>query len=360
VKVKHSLEQINNALKGSGLPVINEEQVTFLGEGAWHDAYIAHLGKEEKFVIRFPKKKSVYGTEVEYDERKIHADYAGTKKYYELANKVKRGICPSFYTYHVKEGNTYTVESYMGKTIDLKSLSLKGAFNLGFEMGELFSGMHILTHDIEGFGYLDWNGEKLVGLLQTDVSQSMKEENEEYVSDYEELCRWDNRFKEEGLKEKLLACVENRTINNNSVVFTNQDCSPENLMYNHSQLSVIDPFPILYDGNSMAGNFMNCYEAIFPTYYNTKRYERHDFDLYINELKEIANGYLEGYSGGDKAIKLAVRKEQFIKLADLCFSHYKLITTELPKSTEIGVGTKQAMEERLNIFLEMLKDIKIK
>jgi hypothetical protein len=357
---KHIFEKINNAMKDSGLQAIKENQVSFLGEGAWHDAYLIEKNNGENLVIRFPKGVSVYGTKVEYDERKVHADYAGTKKYYELANKVKQGVCPSFYTYHAEEGNTYTIETYMGKTINLHSLSFKDAFKLGFEMGELFRGMHNQAHGIEGFGYLDWNGSELVGLLQTNVTQSMKEENEEYVSDYEELCKWDKRFQEENLKEKLLTCVDNRSIDANSVVFTNQDCSPENLLFNSSKLSVIDPFPILYDGNSMAGNFMNCYEAIFPTYYNTKRYEKHQFQNFVSELKEIANGFLEGYSGGNVEVKRAVRKEQYIKLADLAFSHYRFITGELSAQAEVGVGTKKVMEERLNIFLEMLKDIKIK
>jgi hypothetical protein len=359
--MKEKLTKINNALINSDLqPLKNESEASFLGEGAWHDAYLLSLASNEKFVIRFPKEFSLYGDKVEYNENNIHAEYGGTKKYYELANKVKMGVCPEFFTYHAEENNTYTIESYKGNTVKLENLSSKDAFKLGYQTGELFKNMHKLDHELLGFGYLSWNGKEIEGQLKTDVSVSMKEENAELITDYEELCNWDKRFSEAGLKEKQLACLEGRTIDVNNVAFTNQDCSPENLLFNQGQLSIIDPLPILYDGNSLAGNVMNCYEAIFPTFYNTKRYEKHQFQKYIRELGQIADGFLEGYSGGNKDIKRAVRKEQFLKLANLCFDHYQLIKGELSRSAEIRFGTKDEMNVRLHTFLKMLEELDIK
>ncbi|OZM56673.1 hypothetical protein CIB95_10635 [Lottiidibacillus patelloidae] len=358
--MKHPLEKIDNALINSGFqPLKDGSEVSYLGEGAWHDAYLLTLRSNEKFVLRFPKVISVYGDKVEFCEKTVHAEYGGTKKYYELANKVRSGVCPEFFTYHAEENNTYTLETYKGSTVDLSSLTNEDAFDLGFQTGELFRGMHELDHGLQGFGYLSWNGSEIEGQLKTDVSTSMEEENDELISDYEALCNWDKRFKENGLQEKHLECLKERTIDARTVAFTNQDCSPENLLFNSGKLAVIDPLPILYDGNSLAGNVMNCYEAIFPTFYNTKRYEKHRFHQYNIELNQVADGFLEGYSGGSIDIKRAVRKEQFLKLANLCFDHYQLISGELSKSMEIRFGTKDEMVERLPALIKMLKNIDI-
>ncbi|MBY0098429.1 hypothetical protein [Mesobacillus maritimus] len=349
-------ETLDFAVKNSGLgPLKRKNQISFLGEGAWHHAYLVSTNHTEKFVVRLPKKVSVYGDKVEYDEKAIHADYRGTQLYYETANTIKAGICPEFFHYYNAPGKTYTIETYKGPNVKLADLTSNEAFSIGFQMGEFFREMNKVKHSLKGYGYLSWNGKEVEGRYQTDVSTFMKEENEEYAQDFERVCSWDKRFASDEIKSKLMDSLASRSIDANTISITNQDASPENILFYNGQVSLIDPFPILYYGHSLAGNFLNCYETIFPTYFNTKRYERHQFNLYTKELREITNGYLHGYTCGDSHIKQLVRREQFIRLANLTYDHFVVATGELSKRAEVGMGTRDVINERISVFLEMLR-----
>jgi hypothetical protein len=351
----HNYEMLHFAVEQSDLGSLkSKNQISLLGEGAWHHAYLVTSNNNEKFVVRFPKEVSVYGDKIEYDEKAIHADYRGAQLYYETANTIKAGICPEFFHYYNAPGKTYTIETYKGPNVKLADITSNEALSVGFQMGEFFREMNKAKHSLKGFGYLSWNGEEVEGLYQTDVLASMKEENKEYAQDFERVCSWDERFAYDEIKLKLMDSLASRTIDAGTISFTNQDASPENILFQNGQISLIDPYPILYYGHSLAGNFMNCYEAIFPTYFNTKRYERHQFNQHIQKLREIANGYLHGYAGGDPYIKQLVRREQFIRLANLTYDHFVVATGELSKRAEVGMGTRDAINERISVFLEML------
>lgn len=204
-------ELIDFAIKSSGLGHLDgREQISFLGEGAWHHAYLFTDRNGEKFVIRFPKEVSIYGNNVDFDEKTMLAEYRGTELYYDAANKVRPGICPEFYHFFVVPGKTYTIETFKGETIKFAEITTKDAFNIGYQMGEFFREMNKAKNQIKGFGYLTWNGTEVEGLFQTDLSAFIKEENEEIDQDFETVTNCDKRFNAEDIKLKLKNSLASR------------------------------------------------------------------------------------------------------------------------------------------------------
>lgn len=353
-------EKINFTLFNSGFQELkNKSCVAYLGEGAWHHAYLISHQSAGKLVIRFPKDIA-YGQKVEFDKTAIRAEYGGSKAYYQHANKIHPGISPDFFDYHAEEKSTYTIETYMGKQLDLGKLSKGKAFDVGYQVGSFFRELNKASHDLKGFGYLTWNGNSVEGEYQTSVSEFMSQENDQYIEEFDELLNWQgSSLQKDELKDKLIEALGSRTINKETISFTNVDTSPENILFNNGKVSLIDPRPILYYGHSFAGNFLNNYEAIFPTYFNTKRYAHNQFDKYTVELGEIANGYLAGYSGGDVGLKQLAKREQFIHLASLTANHIQLTKRLLTAREIIGVGTKDKINERIPIYLKMLQKLDI-
>ncbi|MED1865181.1 hypothetical protein P4V41_17075 [Fictibacillus nanhaiensis] len=356
--MKETFDLIDYALQKSGLEELKDPtQVQYLGEGAWHLAYLVQLRTGDAVVIRFPKTEA-YGRNVEFNEAEIHAEYAGTKAYYELANQVKPGICPEFFYYHLEKDRTFTVESYAGKAIKLDQLTVVEAFHIGGELGEFFRKMNAGLHGLKGFGYLSWNGKHIEGKFQSDVSESMKEENNDYINDFKKFIdTYDGSISPSALID-LQACMENREIKNHTVVFTNQDTSPENiLLHSDGTVCLIDPVPILYSGDSLAGNFLNNYRTLFPTFFNAPRYARHEFDRFEDRLKRIADGFLEGYSNGDLAVKRRVKQEEYIQLADLAVTHWQLLRTdELTSEQKIRYGERDAIGNRLTVLVKKIEE----
>lgn len=89
-----------------------------LGEGALHEAYSVKLSGNHSLVVRFPKKQA-YGKNVIFNCREMFSEYGGNGFYYQQANSVMPGICTEEYDFHVDPELTYTIESYMGQSIDL-------------------------------------------------------------------------------------------------------------------------------------------------------------------------------------------------------------------------------------------------
>jgi hypothetical protein len=309
-------------------------------------------------VIRFPKSEA-YGNKVVFDETAINAEYAGTKTYYTLANQVKPGMCPEFYHYHVEQNKTFTVESYAGKNVNLENLTFVEAFQAGAEVGEFFRNMNGADHGLKGFGYLQWNGDNIEGQLQSDVSLFISEENEEYLSNFKEFVdKYDQYIIHPNAIYQLEECIRNRDLDEERVVFTNQDISPENiLIQKDGKISLIDPVPILYSGDSMAGNFLNLYNTLFPTFYNAPRYAKHNFGKFEDLLQTIANGFLEGYSNGDSEIKKRVKQEEYIRLTNLTVSMFKLSQSEeLTSEQRIRFGEKEDIINRLPVLVRRIEE----
>ncbi|MBH0165182.1 hypothetical protein IHV12_09635 [Fictibacillus sp. 7GRE50] len=356
--MKETFDLIDYALQKSGLEELKDPtQVQYLGEGAWHLAYLVQLRTGDAVVVRFPKTEA-YGKNVEFDEETMHSEYAATRAYYELANQVKPGICPAFFNYHVEKGRTFTVESYAGKAIKLDQLTVVEAFHIGAEVGEFFRKMNTAHHGLKGFGYLSWNGKHIAGKFQSDVSESMKEENNEYIDDFKKFIEtYEGAISSSALVD-LQACMEDREITDHTVVLTNQDTSPENiLLHSDGTVCLIDPVPILYSGDSLAGNFLNNYRTLFPTFFNAPRYARHEFDRFEDRLKRIADGFLEGYSNGDLDVKRRVKQEEFIQLTDLTVTHWQLLQIdELSSEQKIRYGEREAIANRIAELVKKIEE----
>lgn len=356
--MKETFDLIDFALQKSGLkPLKDTTQVQYLGEGAWHYAYLVQLRTGDGVVVRFPKSEA-YGRRIEFDEAACYAEYEGTKAYYKLANQVKPGISPEFFHYHVEKERTFTVESYAGKAIKLESFTFVEAFQVGAELGEFFRQMNAAQHDLKGFGYLKWNGKKIEGQFQSSVSAFMEKENEKYITDFNEFIHaYDGNIHSSALKQ-LEECLKNREISEKRIVFTNQDTSPENiLLHQDGTVSLIDPVPLLYSGDSLAGNFMNNYRTLFPTFFNAPRYAKHQFDRFEDRLQKIADGFMEGYCKGDSTVKQVVKQEEFIKLTSLAVSQSALLkSAELTTEQKIRYGEKVAIANRIAVLFKRIEE----
>jgi hypothetical protein len=334
-------------------------QVKFLGEGAWHYAYLIEKG-EEQLVIRVPKE-TAYGRSVEFNEKELLGEYGGQKAFYSHANSVQSGVAPKTFSYHVSRELTYTIESYVGERVDLHKLKEKEAYEFGYQYGHLFNKMNEAKHNLSGFGYLKWNDEKeeVEGSFQADITKFMQEENEEILADLSIL--FDSKYpcNYHLIEQQLKYCLEDRTISEGNISFTNQDTSPENIMIKNNQIRLIDPFPILYYGHAFAGNLLNNYESLFIALYNSPRYAKHQFDKVHSKLKAIADGFIDSYTHQDQEIKERVRQEQYIQLVNSTVDHLNLAQNALPLEKEMRYGTKQQIEKRIPEFIKQLEKFSI-
>lgn len=357
--MKETFDLIDFALQKSGVESLKDTtQVQYLGEGAWHQAYLVQLRVGEAVVVRFPKQEA-YGKKVEFDEGSSLAEYAGTKAYYEIANSVKPGICPEFFYYHVESGKTFTVESYAGKALKLESFTFMEAFQAGAEMGEFFRNMNTAQHGLKGFGYLKWNGTAVEGQFQTSVADFMKEENEEYLSDFKDFIQIYEQPTLSSAMAHLEECMINRKLDESQIVFTNQDTSPENiLLHSDGRVSLIDPVPLLYSGDSLAGNFINNYQTLYPTFFNAPRYAKHQFDRFEEKLQTIADGFVEGYCNGDAAVRRQVKQEEFIKLTSLTAFQHKVLHSDMTSEHKIRYGEKASIANRIPVLVKRIEEFK--
>ncbi len=329
--------------------------VTFLGEGAWHDAFLIE-DNHKKLVLRLPKKVA-YGEKVEFNEREWRTEYEGQKLFYHHANQANSGIAPEYFDYYVDKECTYTLESFAGEKVDLHQLPLLKAYDIGAQYGEFFRKLNNHKHPLKGFGYLRWSQERFTveGEMQSSVSAFMEEENKEILEeDFPYLSQSSYSFDREKIYDKLENCVATRSISN--VSFTNQDTSPENILLQDNKIRIIDPYPVLYYGHTFAGNFLNNYDTLFIALHNSPRYKKHNFDQVSMKLKAIAQGFMEQYCLQDKETQVLVKREQYVQLFSTTVEHVKMVNDTLPISKVLRYGTKEQIEARIPLFLYELEE----
>ncbi|PFG03521.1 hypothetical protein [Bacillus sp. es.034] len=347
-------ELINKALKNEGLKQItSDSEIKRLGEGAWHYAYLIEA---EQLVLRIPKRIA-YEKEVVFNRDELKADYAGTKAFYEHANRTGRGMCPSHYDFHVSEELTYTIETYVGKSIGLAGQTPDQSKRYGRELGEFFLALEELDSSIPGIGYITV-GERgeIKGQYEGDLSAFIREETEEYREEWESLLESSYSFNKEKVRstgDKLIAA---RSVEREKLVLTNQDTSPENMIFTRSGVRMIDPFPILYTGTSLSANYVFNYRTLFHALYNTKRHGKNQYHLLIPQLKASAEGFVEGYVNGSKQKWNDLNVEVYLKLVTMTHEHDQLLKQEsLSREQVIRYGTKEQIQERIGIFLKELE-----
>ncbi|TGB01055.1 hypothetical protein [Halobacillus salinus] len=342
-------DKVQQALAREG---ITEQSITRLGEGAWHEAYFL---EKDKLVLRIPKKKA-YDKKVVFNRDELEAEYAGTKAFYQQANHAVEGICPDYFTYYVSEDLTYTLETYVGRTIPLEHQSVEEAKQYGLELGECFVQLEKLDAPYPGMGYLVMEDGALKGPYDMDAKEFLIQETEEYKEELETILTSSYPFDKEAVKTKAEELLSDRSIDQEKIVFTNQDTSPENILFTENGAKMIDPFPLLATGTSLAANHVFNYTLLFPQFHNTERYKKGNYDLHKDKLRANADGFVEGYTDGSEKKKDALRIEVFIKLLTMAFEHHQLLGLDAMSREEvIRYGTKHQVEERLRFYLEELE-----
>jgi hypothetical protein len=347
-------ELINKALKHEGLKQISSDsEITRLGEGAWHYAYLI---EGEQLVLRIPKRVS-YEKEVVFNQDELTADYAGTKAFYQQANRTGIRMCPEHYEYHVSEDLTYTIESYVGKSIGLAGQTPEQSKLYGRELGEFFLALEELDSPIPGIGYITVGGQgDIKGLYEGDLSAFIREETGEYREEWESLLESPYSFDKEKVRKTGEGLISARSVEREKLVLTNQDTSPENMIFTSSGVRMIDPFPIIYTGTSLAANYVFNYQTLFHSLHNTKRHGKNQYHLLIPQLKASAEGFVEGYTNDSKQKWNDLNVEVYLKLVTMTHEHDLLLKLDsLSPEQMIRYGTKEQIEERLGLLLKELE-----
>ncbi len=127
----------------------------------------------------------------------------------------------------------------------------------------------------KGIGYLEIGADgELKGQLEMDLRAAIVEETKEYEEELDVLISSPYEFDKEKVMKTGKDLISIRSIEREKIVLTNQDTSPENIIFTENGAKIIDPYPILYTGTSLAANYVFNYQTLFPTFYNTRRYEK--------------------------------------------------------------------------------------
>lgn len=162
-----------------------------------------------------------------------------------------------------------------------------------------------------------------------------------------------------GVKRILDEIVPFRLRRATGLSLTNRDVSPENLIVCEAGVRLIDPVPIVYDGLAFAGDVLNNFNTLFPSFHRSPRYERHRFDRYRPLLCSFADGFLEGYAQGDPEMLYALRVEQFLMLLDLTCHHIGLLEHDMTEEAVLRYGDKTAMEERIPTYIAGMEQFRL-
>lgn len=342
-------ERIQRALEQEGIT----GTVQPLGEGAWHMAYLI---EEKQLVLRIPKEIA-YDKEVEFNPHELTAEYTATKAFYEHANRAKKGICPEYFNFYVSEELTYTIESYVGESAGLEHQTVEEAKQYGRELGECFRLLETLDTPFTGMGYVEFGDDgQLKGPYDMDAEEFLVQEMYEYVTELETLLASSYSFDKEKVEQTGRHLLADRSIKREKIVFTNQDTSPENILFTKSGAKMIDPFPLLATGTSLAANHVFNYTSLFPKFSNTERFGKGNYDIHEEKLKANAEGFVDGYTDDSEQKQKDLHIEVFIKLLTMAFEHHQLLQEKtLSREQIIRYGTKEQVEKRLQGYLGALE-----
>ncbi|MBG9794023.1 hypothetical protein ABD76_16530 [Paenibacillus dendritiformis] len=327
---------------------------SYLGEGAWHTAYLLHTDEHEALVLRAPKP-AAYGAPFVYNEREMVGEYASRGLYYQHANQVMPGICPEFFAYHVEPELTFTIESYCGPTLSLQETAPADAAGLGRQRGQFMSAMSRAEAPLRGFGFLGWQEEGLAGEIQGDLQAYWREEANEYLEQFEQLLQAGIPLQEDKIRSKLEEALRYRLGRTPRLSLTNRDISPENIIVDNQRLRLIDPLPLQYDDHVFAGNLLNNFNTLFPSYDSSPRYAKHKFGSCRDRLNGFADGFLAGYAEGDESVAYSVKIEEFLMLLDLACHHAGLLNEEWNEGIRLRVGDRAAVKERIPVYIRRLE-----
>ncbi|NKI23346.1 phosphotransferase [Paenibacillus dendritiformis] len=327
---------------------------SYLGEGAWHTAYLLSTREHEALVLRVPKPV-VYGAPFGDNEQEMLGEYAARGLYYEHANRALPGVCPDFFASHAEPGLTFTIESYCGPTLSLQDTTRSDAVELGRQCGQFMAAMSRGEAPLRGFGFLGWQEEGLAGEIQGDLQIYWHEEANEYREQFKELLQAGIPLQEDIIRDKLEEALRYRLGRTPRLSLTNRDISPENIIVDNGRLRLIDPLPLQYDDHVFAGNLLNNFNTLFPSYDSSPRYAKHRFSSFRYQLNGFADGFLAGYAEGDENVEYSVKVEEFLMLLDLACHHAGLMDEEWSEGIRLRVGDRAAVKKRIPEYIRRLE-----
>ncbi|MFP3359288.1 hypothetical protein R0K17_18305, partial [Planococcus sp. SIMBA_143] len=117
---------------------------------------------------------------------------------------------------------------------------------------------------------------------------------------------------------------------------------------------MLDPYPHLSPGVSLAANHVFNYHYLFSSLHNTLRYGKGNYLQSLPQLRANAEGFKEAYIVRSKRDNLHI--EVFLKLVTMTFAHYQLLNEKLlSREQVIRYGTKAQIAERFVHFLKQLE-----
>ncbi|MBD7943369.1 hypothetical protein D0S48_09020 [Psychrobacillus sp. AK 1817] len=335
---------------------IKMEGITELGEGAWHKVYRVERKNEDDLVLRV-RKKIAYGEIQAFKDIDLITEYESAKAYYLQANQCMDSISPSFYEYYMDDSLVFNIESYMGGEKTFKSLELSEAFEVGEKIGNFLKIMHGKNPDLNGYGNLEWNGERLEGELQQEVSQIWQMDNDFYIRILNKLKDTNLSYNRDKVGNMILKLIEDRRKCPQKISLVNQDVTPENLIFNIDNLSIIDPYPRLDFDMKYAGFFVFCYNFLLPAYSNTDRYKKHSYNQYSNILTRIAEGFIEGYIEGNDYFYKNLLDEYILWILLEAYEHYEVLNEDVLNSkVRQQMGDEEMIKNRLALCLKELEN----
>ncbi|WP_391209671.1 hypothetical protein [Psychrobacillus sp. L4] len=352
-------DDLKNAIEKLELENIKMEHVSKIGEGAWHNVYKIERNLEKDLVLRI-RKKIAYGQLQAYKEIDLITEYESSKVYYQQANQCSFNICPSVFDYFLEESSVFTVECFMGKGKILQCLSDSEAFTIGKELGEFFKVMHRKNPDIQGFGNIIWNGKYLEGKVKQETNYIWQKDNDFYLCILNSLTTSDLTFNREIVENKIVNLIENRRKNVQKISLVNQDVTPENIIFNIDNVSLIDPFPRLDFDLKYAGYFVFSYKFLLPAYSNASRYRKHAYNQNSSILNRIADGFMNGYISDNENLYKCLLDEYILWILLEAYEHYEtLIESELDPKTLQQMGDKDMIKNRLTLCLNELENLSL-
>ncbi len=351
-----TLSQLEQALRVCGLPLtLRSDIYEKIGERAWHDIYRVTLPHQAQPLIVRLRKAYAYTDHAD----NWHAEYVSTSLYYKQANRASSHICPETFLYHVSEEITCTVESYMGKKLDLATLDPPLARRLGRQIGSMMCQMHQKKTHIKGTGELAWDGANLYGklpprhpLLAQKIEQSYKENILMALS--EQIPSFDHHH----AQQKLAAALTLRTTDEPTVLI-NRDITPEHLTIQPgNRIGIIDPYPYLGNGTRFAAWFIHCYRFLLPAYAPTPRYRLKRYDKHALILAEIVTGFEKGYIQGDDVLARHIAAERWMWTLEQAYDDLeRLQSGPLTPAQQAKHGAPDVIRRRLRQALRTLEKL---
>lgn len=313
------MERVSEALRRAGLEPAG--QALLIGEGAWHQAWLAELAGGRRVVVRI-RKEIIYGQRPAYHEADLLADYAPVGLYYRAANEALPGICPSLYRYGVAPDLSYTVESWMGRPVPLEGWSDQEARAYGASLGAFFRKMHDRPAPPSG---------AIPGLRV--------EQEPDLLTGMERLAA--AGVVAEALVPRLEAGLAQRS-DAARLSLVNRDITPENLLVQDAgRPGLIDPVVLLGRGSRWSAWFLFCYRFLLPGLDEAPRYASRQYGRLAPVLAAVADGFAAGY-GEAEALEL---EYLLWLLEEACDCHALLEAEPTPKQAAQN-GSKAAIARR--------------